>query len=119
MEQRVGGILPALVAHTAGGALRILDEAVVVRIAIAVDPGQRAEQGGQKFDEQILVVEPVHHFDGADQEQRRAIDGPVVGRVRNQLEIGELAVASLMQNLAGLLLAGRVDLLALVPGQVA
>ena len=98
-------IFPTLVAHAAAGALGVLDEAVMVGIAVGVDPLESAPDRGQELDEQILVVEPVHHFDRGDQEERRAVDGSVVGRVGDEFQVGQFAVASLVQDLARLLLA--------------
>src|SRR2546430_13977579 len=43
IEQRVVRVLPTLVAHAAAGALRILDEAVMVQIAVEVDPLEGAQ----------------------------------------------------------------------------
>ncbi len=42
VEDRVPGVLPALVAQTGGRSTRVLDEAVPVRVAVGLDPGQRS-----------------------------------------------------------------------------
>ncbi len=97
-------IFPTLVAHAPAGALGVLDEAIMVGIAVEVDPLEGAQDCGEELDEEILVVEPVHHFYSGHQEERRAVDRSVVGRVRDQFEVGQLAVARLVQDLAGLLL---------------
>ena len=119
IEQGVVRVLPTLVAHATTGALGVLDEAVLVRVAVEVDPFEGAQDGGEQLDEQILVVEPIHHFDRGDEEERGAVDGSVVGRVRDQLEVGELAVARLVQDFSRLLLARRVDLPSLMLREVA
>src|SRR2546429_8417630 len=54
IEQRVMRVLPTLGTHAAAGALGVLDEAVVVRIAVEVDPLEGAQDGGQQPNERIL-----------------------------------------------------------------
>ena len=83
-----------------------------------IDPFQRAQHRGQQFDEKILVVEPIHHLDGADEKERRAIDGAVVGRVWDQLEVGQLPVAEFVQDFARFLLAAGIDAPSLLLSQV-
>ena len=61
-DQGVVGVLPALVAHPQGGVLRVLDQAVLVEIAVAVDPLQGREHVGQQLAEEIDVTRPVQQL---------------------------------------------------------
>ena len=108
VEDRVVRVLPALL-HQAGRLLPgVLDEAVVVRVRRAVDPGQRGldvrpEVAGKLEVAGVAVVRAGEHH-----EQRRRVVAAVVAPERDLHQRRHLAVAQLVQDLAGLGVALRV-----------
>ena len=102
MKDRVAGVLPALVHEAAVAPPPVLDEAIAVRIAVLVDPFQRRQDVGPDRIQRGAVggVLPVQA--GEHDEQRRRVDGAVVATERHFAQRGELALARLVQDLAGL-----------------
>ena len=60
--------------------------------------------------EERIVAEPLPRLVQRDQIERRGVGGTVVRRVRDQAEVGELAAAHLVGDLAGLGIAEVVEL---------
>ena len=115
---RVPGVLPALVLQPG-----LLVAALVGDVAVALRSAYSSIQfeGGPRRVLEVphergvagpaLVLVEQHH------EQRRGVGGAVVRRVRPLLEGGQLAVAHLVQDAAGILVAEVVDPRALPLGQ--
>jgi hypothetical protein len=117
-QDRVPRVLPALV-HQAGlrVARLVLDVAVAVAVAPDVDPLQRGPRVRLELADEIGVAGPALVFLQQHEEERRGIRGPVVRRVGRLAQHGELAVADLVQDLAGLLVAEVVDASSLTVGE--
>ena len=117
VDHRVVRVLPPLVADPAGRAAQVLDEPVAVQVAVPVDPGERGLRVGQELAREPDVAGPPQVLGVHDQEPRRRVHRPVVGRVRHDPRARELAVAHLVQDLARLLVAPVVLLRALARRQ--
>src|ERR1700674_460035 len=81
----------------------VVEEAITVAIAPAVDPRQRALGGREELAERGAVVRPLHVLGEQDEEERRRVDRSVVGRVRHLAGRSHLAEADLVGDLARLL----------------
>ena len=119
VEDRIVAVLPALVDQPGVALAAVLDEAVAVAIARLVHPAQRRQD---------VRPQPAHGLDvvgafeiGARQhdEQRRGIDAAVVVAERHLAQQRHLALAHLVQDLAGLGVGRLVGGLGLVARQVA
>ena len=102
IDQGVAGILPALVLKSGGRARGVFLKAVPVAVAVLVDPIQAALRGRQMTLEQLAVAGATPGRMQRDQIERRRVRSSVVGRVRHQLELGELAQAEFVHDLARL-----------------
>ena len=114
MEDRVVGILPALVDQALLIGAVILDEAVSIGIARSVDPAEGCFDVGPQLAQRldiagVLGVEPGQHH-----EQRRRIDTAVIQLERNLAQRRHLAAAHLMQDFAGLGVGERIEVLGLI-----
>ena len=76
----VARVLPRLVEQAVLGAAPVLDEAVPVRVAIAVDPLERAQRGLAQPQRHRVVVGPAPSLGEEHEEQRRRVDRAVVAR---------------------------------------
>ena len=99
------------------GAARILDETVVVGVAVAVDPVKRSlDLRPDRMDERevgrALEVGVSEH-----DEQRRGVDAPVVAPEWNLAQCRHFPRAHLVQDLPGLGVAGGVDFRGLRRGE--
>ena len=112
MEDRVEGILPALVGKPLLGGALILDEAVLVGIAGAVDPLQRRLDRRPQLGQRFVVAGAFDIKAGQQNEQRGRIDAAVILRERHLAQRGHLAAAHLVQDLAGLGIGERIVVLA-------
>src|SRR5579862_4465673 len=102
MEDRIVRVLPALLHQAIRRAPMVLNEAVSVRIAVAVDPLERSLHiGPDRLDEGDIRGAPVVST-GQHDKQRSGIDAAVIAGEGNLSKRGHLAAASLVQNLAGL-----------------
>src|SRR5262249_32299774 len=117
VDDRVPRVLPALVVQARLGLPLVLDVAVAVAVAEAVDPVQRRPSRALQLAGQGGVARPALVLVQKYQEQRRRVCTAVVGRVRPFAEGGQLAEAQLVEDLARLLLAVVVHRLSLAGGQ--
>ena len=102
VEDGVVGVLPALVHQAVGRLPLVLDEAVAVAVAVAVDPAQGGlDVGPERLDERPVAGALVVGA-GQQDEQRRGIDAAVVAAEGHLLQRRHLAVAGLVQDLARL-----------------
>ena len=102
MEDRIDGILPALVHQALFGRPPVFDEAVAIRIARAVDPAERGLDGGPQRGNRRHVAGSLGIKARKQDEQRRRIDAAVVEPERNLAQRRHFARTHLMQDLAGL-----------------
>ena len=91
-----------MVAQARRRAALVLDEPVAVAIAPLVDPVERGVERRAQLRHRVEVERPAVVAARDHQEQRRRVDGAVVGRVRDLPGAGELAGAQLVQDLARL-----------------
>ena len=117
---RVPGVLPALVLE-AGLLVAALvpDVAVAHQVGVLVDPVERRPGLRLELAHQPAVAGPALVLVEQDHEQRGGVGVAVVRRVRPLLERGQLAVAHLVQDPAGVLVAEVVDPRALPSRQLA
>ena len=113
-ELRVARVLPGLVDEPAGGAAPVLDEAVAVEVAVAVDPLERAQRRLAQVADEPGVVGPAPDLGEEDEVERRRVDGAVVA---GEPGLGALAVPNLVDDLAGLGVGVRVVLARLQLGE--
>src|SRR5437763_875854 len=118
IDDRVDRVLPAHVLVALRGARPVLLEAVAVEVAGAVDPLEAAERRLPVLAKQRIVAQPLPRLVQDDQVERRGVGGAVVRRVRDQTEVGELAGAHLVRDLAGLGVARVVPLRRLQLGEL-
>ena len=102
VEHGVLGVLPALVVIPAARACGVLLQPVTVRVAVPVDPFEGALDIRAHQHELRQVAVPAKGLGGGEDEQGRRVVGSVVGSVRDEVQLGELAVADLVLDLAGL-----------------
>ena len=119
VEDRVVAVLPALVDQAVGVLPAVLDEAVAVAVAVDLDPGQRRLDVGPELEHGGEIAGAVEVGAGQHDEERRRVDAAVVAAERHLPELGHLAEAHLVQDLAGLGVGGGVDLGRLGGGEVA
>ena len=98
MEDGIEGVLPALVAQPARRRLEVFDEAVVVAIAGAVDPRQRAVDRRPQAAQRVEIAGRLRIAAGQHDEQRRRVDAAVIKPERNLAQRGHLAGAHLVQD---------------------
>ena len=113
--QRAVRVFPALVARAAAV---VLDVAVAVGVSIAHAPLESRFGRGPERVGKGVVVSPVLGLCEGAKEQRGCVDRAVQD-VRPEAALDDLAVADLVQDLAGLFLGVDVRLPALVLRQVA
>ena len=101
-EDRVTGVLPALVVVAVRRAGPVLLEAVTVDVPVAVDPLERPLDVGTDRGEFVGVAVPAPGERGDEHVERRRVVRPVIRGVRDEVERGELAVADLVLDLARL-----------------
>ena len=87
------GILPALVEVATSGASSVLEEAVAVEVAVALDPTQRGVDVRAEHLELGSAAVPRPGRRGAQHVQRRRVVATVVGSVRNEPERSKLATS--------------------------
>ena len=109
MEDRVVGILPALVAKPLIGCALIFDKTVAIGIAASVDPAQRRLDRGPQLSQRLKVAGAFAIEPGEQDEQRRRVDTAVILRERHFAQRRHFAAAHLMQDLSGLRIGKRVD----------
>ena len=77
---RVAGVLPRLVREPGVDHAAVLDEAVAVAVAVAVDPFEREERGLAQPARERGIVRPAPCLRHEDEVQRRRVDRAVVAR---------------------------------------
>ena len=109
-RDRVPRVLPALVLE-AGLLVAALvgDVAVALEVGVLVDPGQRGAGLELQFADELGVPGPALVLIHQDDVQGRGVRTAVVRRVRALLEGGELAVAHLVEDAAGVLVPEVVE----------
>ncbi len=117
MHNRVVRVLPALVLQPAWRAALVLDEPIAVAVPVLVNPSQRAIQRRSERAQRLEISGPLVVVGRANQEQRRGVNRPVVGRVRDHPRLGELADAKLVQDLSRLSISPGVVVSCLQPGE--
>ena len=103
-------VLPALVDQPIGVAAAVFDEAVAVAVAVGLEPAQRRLDVRPELEHGGEIAGPLEVGAGEHDEERRGIDAAVVAAERHFAELGHLAEAHLVQDLAGLGVGGGVDL---------
>ena len=114
----VSCVLPPHVLVSQRGPGLVLLEAVAVEVAVAVYPLQAAEGDVAVLTEQAVVPEPAPGLVEGDQVQGGRVVGAVVRGVRDLPEVGQLAEADLVGDLAGLGVAPVVHFGGLQLGQL-
>ena len=118
VDDRGVRVLPALVVEPR---LRVpalvLDVAIAVEVAVAVDPLEPRARLALEAPHEIGVGGPPFVLVEDDEEERCRVDRAVVGRVRALLEGGELPEAELVQDLPRLGVSERVVALRLEEGE--
>ena len=71
MEDRIERILPALIGETLFGCALILDEAVLIGIAGAIDPPQGSFDCGPEFAQHFVIAGPFDIKASEQHKQRR------------------------------------------------
>src|SRR5438094_3318701 len=98
VDDRVARIPPAHVLVALRRARPVLLEAVPVEVSRLVDPLEAAERRLAVLAEQRVVAEPAPRLVERNQVERRGVGGAVVRRVRDQVEMGELAGTDLVRD---------------------
>src|SRR5487761_479185 len=115
MSERIVGIFPALVARAAA---RILDEAVMVEIAVGDTPLQCRHGGRPQLIEELGIRRPIEGGRERAEVERRGVHR-AVENARPEAAVDEVPAPNFVQDLAGLLLGVAYHLLALVSRKVA
>jgi hypothetical protein len=102
---RVAGVLPRLVREPGVDHPAVLDEAVPVAIAVAVDPLEREECRLAQALRERRVVGPPPGLREQHEEEGRRVDRAVVAR---EPELGAATLADLVHDLAGLGVDARI-----------
>jgi hypothetical protein len=118
VEDGIVGVFPALVEQTIARLAVILHEAVTVPVPIAVDPQERRLQVRPEGLHEDPVPAPLVVGACQQDEQRRGVHTAVVAAEGHLFQDGHLAVAGLVQDLAGLCVLFWDDLRGLGRGQV-
>src|SRR4051794_21486613 len=110
MEDGIVRVLPALICKAAVRLPVVFDEAITVAITVRVDPAQRRFDARPDLRESRAVPGALEVHSGEHHEERSRIDRAVVAAERHLAQVGHLAMASLMQDLAGLGVGARVKI---------
>src|SRR5262245_14789096 len=113
MEDGIPRVLPPLLDETGRRLTRVLDEAVAIAIAVAVDPRQRPIDVWPDVREELAIAGAFDIRARQDHEQRCRVDTAVIASERDLAEPRHLAAARLVQNLSRLgvtLFVDRVSL---------
>ena len=110
MDDGVAGVLPALVVVAVATPALVLLQSVAVPVAELVAPAQGGAGRLEVLLEQRLLAGPAPGMPERQAIEGRGIVGPVVRGVRNPTEVGELAPAELVRQLARLGVAPVVSL---------
>jgi hypothetical protein len=113
----VEGVLPPLVEQSGVGCPLVLDEAIAVAVAVALDPVQRPVRSRQQLGDVGRIGAPEVQLTEQLHEQRGCVDAAVVDSSSGQRVCRVGPEPHLVQDLAGLLLAAGLDLGALEAGQ--
>src|SRR5438876_9757520 len=110
MKHRVVRVFPALLCQTIGRTPIVLDKAILVEIAKAIDPIQRAYHVGPNGLEKFAIARSIEVSGGQQNKQWRGIDAAIIAPERHFAQRWHLAAAGFMQNLAwfGVLLGGNI-----------
>src|SRR5205085_11122803 len=104
------------VAKAARALAVVLDEAVAVAIAVALDPLERRFDVRPDRLQRFLVARPLPVHTGQSDEQRRRVDRAVIAAEGHFAQPRELAFAHLVQDLAWLPVGAGVLVVGLVRG---
>ena len=115
----VARVLPTLVDEAGLGSARVLEEAVAVAIAEAIHPIERGVEARPELTDELDVGRRAVVLGEQDDEERRRVDGAVVGREGHGADARELAASELVHDLARLLVALRIVVFALMPHEQA
>ena len=113
----VGGVLPPLIGEPPVRHPLVLDVSVAVEVAVVLDPLERPLRVGQELVHHLAGEAPSAQLTEQHDEERGGVGGPVVDAPAAERQRGRVAEAHLVEDAARLLLASRVDVLALEPGQ--
>src|SRR6185436_4058988 len=117
IDHGVARVLPAHVLVTDRRPRLVLLETVAVAVAIGVDPRETSLCGLQVLLKQPSVAGCAPCVVQRDEVEWRRVGSSVVRGVRYQLEVRQLAVANLVEDLAGLRVAIVIALLGLQRAQ--
>ena len=95
----------------------VVDVAIAVVVAILVEPFERGPRLHLEVLDELTIAGPALDLIEQDDEEGRHIGRAVVGTVRPLLEGSQFAVAQLVQDLAGLLIAEIIQARPLPGGQ--
>ena len=118
MKDGVVRVLPPLVKQSSGALPLVLDEAVPVQIAVAVNPAKCGLNTGPEGFHEGPVAGPLVVRAGKKHEQGRGIDTAVVAAKGHFLERGHLAVAGFVEDFPGFGVLFRDNLRGLRGSQV-
>src|SRR5439155_4986054 len=110
VEYRVIRILPALLNQSAISARRVFDKPIAVGVAVFIHPTQRRLNIWPQLLDQPAVTGAIVVCPGEHYEERCGVNRPVITAEGNLSQVRHLAVAQLVQNLAGLRLVGGIQL---------
>src|SRR5947209_435737 len=113
VDNRIAGILPRLMLDALLGAGLVLVKAVVVHIAVPVEPAQRFQRRIEKAPDQIAVTGPMPQLRYDKGIERRRRDRAVVTASWIEVQQVERSGVRLVQHPSGLLVSPGVVSLAL------
>ena len=113
VEDRVPGVFPALVRQAVLRPPLVLEVAVTVAVPVALHPVDGRARVRPEVADQLEVIRDACIGSEQHAEERRRIEAAVVAAEGHLARRRHLAVACLVDDLAGLLVARRIDLRAL------
>ena len=114
MENRVVGILPALVGQALFGSPLVLDKTVAIGVTRPIDPAQRLFDRSPQLGERLVIAGAFDIEPGEQHEQGRCIDTSVILRKRHLAQRSHFTAAHFMQDLSRLGVGQRIDRVRLV-----
>ena len=100
VEDRVNAVLPALVGKAGGGPAGIVDQAVLIGVAVALDPFGRRADGRPEPVDQRDIAGALQIGAGEGHVERRGVHAAVVEPERDLLDRRHLAATRLVHDLA-------------------
>src|SRR6516164_3215212 len=102
MEDRIVAVLPALIGEAMLGLAAILHEAVAIRVAIGVAPGERGFDIWPERRDGLDISGSLEIHSGQHDEKRCRVDAAVILAEGHLIEHRHFALPALVQDLARL-----------------